>query len=141
MARRLSRKERLKIVESVVGEVPRGKFEPGIYNYCDRWCERCNKTERCYLFYEQEKENAELIKQGFDPNDMKVAFKTIEKSFQQTQELLEKISQADGIDLKMSKKDEEEFEEQEKRIDPKNDLLYKASKKLFIKINFYFLII
>jgi len=20
---------------------------PGIYNYCDRWCERCNFTSKC----------------------------------------------------------------------------------------------
>lgn len=23
------------------------KYIPGIYNYCDRWCERCDFTERC----------------------------------------------------------------------------------------------
>ena len=22
----------------------------GIYNYCDRWCERCRFTSNCYLF-------------------------------------------------------------------------------------------
>jgi len=24
-----------------------GKFIPGIYNYCDRWCERCTLSSRC----------------------------------------------------------------------------------------------
>ncbi len=28
------------------------RFISGIYNYCDRWCERCNFTSRC-LTYEQ----------------------------------------------------------------------------------------
>jgi len=28
------------------------RFISGIYNYCDRWCERCNFTSRC-LVYEQ----------------------------------------------------------------------------------------
>jgi len=23
---------------------------PGIYNYCDRWCERCPQTHRCLNF-------------------------------------------------------------------------------------------
>jgi len=23
------------------------RFIPGIYNYCDRWCERCPLTARC----------------------------------------------------------------------------------------------
>ena len=23
------------------------RFIPGIYNYCDRWCEHCELTSRC----------------------------------------------------------------------------------------------
>lgn len=26
------------------------KFISGIYNYCDRWCERCPFTSRCMNF-------------------------------------------------------------------------------------------
>lgn len=26
------------------------KTIPGIYNYCDRWCERCNFTNRCAIY-------------------------------------------------------------------------------------------
>ena len=26
------------------------RFIPGIFNYCDRWCERCPQTARCRLF-------------------------------------------------------------------------------------------
>ncbi len=29
---------------------PEGDFIPGIYNYCDRWCERCIYTDKCRLF-------------------------------------------------------------------------------------------
>ena len=25
-------------------------FISGIYNYCDRWCERCQFTSRCFLY-------------------------------------------------------------------------------------------
>ncbi len=28
----------------------RENFIPGIYNYCDRWCERCTLTSRCMTF-------------------------------------------------------------------------------------------
>jgi hypothetical protein len=27
-----------------------GRFVDGIYNYCDRWCERCSFTSRCRVF-------------------------------------------------------------------------------------------
>ncbi len=26
------------------------EYIPGIYNYCDRWCERCTMTSRCLVF-------------------------------------------------------------------------------------------
>ena len=32
------------------------RFIPGIYNYCDRWCERCPKTSRCLNFSISEEE-------------------------------------------------------------------------------------
>lgn len=28
-------------------ELPDGEFIPGIYNYCDRWCEKCIYTNKC----------------------------------------------------------------------------------------------
>ena len=28
---------------------PEQHFIPGIYNYCDRWCERCSMTTSCLL--------------------------------------------------------------------------------------------
>lgn len=32
-------------------------FIPGIYNYCDRWCERCPLTHRCRLYADEQEEN------------------------------------------------------------------------------------
>ncbi len=31
-------------------EIPDGDFIPGIYNYCNRWCERCIYTDKCRTF-------------------------------------------------------------------------------------------
>ena len=33
------------------------KYIPGIYNYCDRWCERCPFTSQCL--------NCELVERQF----------------------------------------------------------------------------
>jgi len=32
------------------------RFIPGIYNYCDRWCERCPQTSHCLNFSISEEE-------------------------------------------------------------------------------------
>jgi hypothetical protein len=31
-----------------MADATHARFIPGIYNYCDRWCERCRFAERCY---------------------------------------------------------------------------------------------
>lgn len=31
------------------------KYIPGIYNYCDRWCERCGFTSQCLLYSNESK--------------------------------------------------------------------------------------
>ncbi|MCK4553571.1 tetratricopeptide repeat protein [Candidatus Parcubacteria bacterium] len=39
------------------------KFESGIYNYCDRWCEKCLDTEKCYMYAQEQ-----LRKKNLTPN-------------------------------------------------------------------------
>ena len=37
---------------------------PGIYNYCDRWCERCAYTSRClqYQIESEEDQSGEALR-------------------------------------------------------------------------------
>jgi len=49
-----SKKERYK--NTLLNLAQSGKFIPGIYNYCDRWCERCAFTSRCMNYAMDEKE-------------------------------------------------------------------------------------
>lgn len=39
---------------------------PGIYNYCDRWCERCPFTQRCAIFDPDDQEQIEPGTELFD---------------------------------------------------------------------------
>jgi hypothetical protein len=41
---------------------------PGIYNYCDRWCERCPLTERCEIYAGERRTRAAHIAAGRDPD-------------------------------------------------------------------------
>ena len=70
---------------------------PGIYNYCDRWCERCSMTARCSVFQTTPQ---------LDPDDFaneedffKEVFKGVSDSFQLTMELLQESAEERGIDL------------------------------------------
>src|SRR5438132_7750977 len=40
----------------------RGKYIDGIFNYCDRWCERCPFTSRCRSFAMEQSMNRLMAK-------------------------------------------------------------------------------
>lgn len=111
------------------------KFEPGIYNYCDRWCERCKKTEKCFLYSKEQDERLEIIAKGKDPDDPKNAFEMVEKSSSEAHELIIKYCEENDIDPSLSPEEEKEFEKKEKETDPNSDPLAIKSenfrKKLF----------
>src|SRR5690606_20035640 len=51
------------------GDMNDSNYIDGIFNYCDRWCERCPFTSQCRTFaMEQEYERAE--QEGRDPEDI-----------------------------------------------------------------------
>ncbi|HSI37098.1 MAG TPA: hypothetical protein VK986_26155 [Tepidisphaeraceae bacterium] len=71
---------------------------PGVYNYCDRWCERCPLTARCLNFQMEQEERA-----GEDPAARDVAnqafWDTLTNSFQLTIEMIREDCAERGIDF------------------------------------------
>ncbi len=70
------------------------KFESGIYNYCDRWCEKCPDTEKCYLYAQEQmqKPKREQIKKDKD-NFMSEAM----YSLKTTEKLIKTVMKRDGF--------------------------------------------
>ena len=69
----------------------------GIYNYCDRWCERCPMTARCSVF---------LTTPDIDPDNFeneedffKAVFGSVHESFQLTMEIIKETAEKENIDL------------------------------------------
>ncbi|MFQ5824900.1 MAG: hypothetical protein ACE5JB_12655 [bacterium] len=89
------------------------RFIPGIYNYCDCWCERCPYTSRC-LVYAKEQEDMD------DPATRDInneAFwQKIHSIFHQTLEMITEMTEEQGIDLE-SLEVESEIEEEKKHQD------------------------
>lgn len=69
---------------------------PGIYNYCDRWCERCQFTSRCLNF-----QMSEEMQEGKEINDLnnEEFWNHMEKIFAITHEMLDEMAEEQGIDL------------------------------------------
>lgn len=68
---------------------------PGIYNYCDRWCERCSFTSRCAVFDAELETPAEAK----DINN-KAFWERLSVNFIKAKDLLEQAAERYGIDLK-----------------------------------------
>jgi hypothetical protein len=87
-------------------------FISGIYNYCDRWCERCPFTSRC-LQYAMEQE------EQIDPEARDITneafWENLHAIFQQTLELIQEFAEEQGIDLESLDLKESEQEEARQR--------------------------
>jgi hypothetical protein len=72
------------------------KYISGIYNYCDRWCERCQFTSRCLNCSLDDEQNC-----GLDERDITNASfcKTVMESLELASSLIEDIAEEEGINL------------------------------------------
>lgn len=50
-------------------------YIPGIYNYCDRWCEKCGFTSNCLLFTQESKIQTHEILNNGDTTGIEEVFK------------------------------------------------------------------
>jgi hypothetical protein len=108
------------------------RYIPGIYNYCDRWCERCSYKTRC-LNYEMSHEKLEDLENESMENEK--FWENMHDVFQETFELIDYVAKEQGIDLNNIEPDPE-FEKKEEEIE-------KAAKQheLSIKSEKYYKIV
>ena len=101
-------------------------FIPGIYNYCDRWCERCAFTLRCMNFamtrkYANDPETSDITNEKF--------WQSLSEIFKSTREMLEASAEKMGIDLDAIDFEEASREEGIKDKIVKNHECCRAAKK------------
>lgn len=72
------------------------RFIPGIYNYCDRWCERCPQTSHCLNFSISKEEFSDPEAQDIRN---KAFWNTLSGILGETLELLRESAKRWGIDL------------------------------------------
>jgi hypothetical protein len=79
------------------------RFIPGIYNYCDRWCERCAFTSRCMTYALEKDEHDDP--QSQDINN-KAFWDKLYGIFEVTLEVVRDKAEEMGIDLDAADLDE-----------------------------------
>jgi hypothetical protein len=102
------------------------RFIPGIYNYCDRWCERCPQTSHCLNFSISEEEFSDPETQDIR-ND--AFWKKLSGIFQETLELLRESAKEWGIDTETLNSTEDEEDLKTKDAAAENHLLCRVAKR------------
>jgi hypothetical protein len=81
----------LSAYQAQLNELSKGeKLISGIYNYCDRWCERCSMANHCSIYYMELSDNQPQNGKNID---------RINEIFTLTMEMLHEISEEMGIKL------------------------------------------
>ena len=68
----------------------------GIYNYCDRWCERCPQTSRCLNYAMAEEEFTDPKTQDIHNEAFWIK---LSETFRATLDLVKEMAASEGIDL------------------------------------------
>lgn len=71
---------------------------PGIYNYCDRWCERCTMTAKCLTFLHEQAMKKESGQLDHDM-DNKDFWDQVRMAWEVTMEMITEDARRLGIDL------------------------------------------
>ena len=102
------------------------KYIPGIYNYCDRWCERCAFTSKCLNYSQLDDKN--LINKDLDAGNEEF-WDEISDIYKETFQLIYDIAEEQGIDLNDIDEKEVELE-----IQKENSFQKAAEQKNYIKL-------
>lgn len=97
----------------------------GIYNYCDRWCERCPLTSRCLVYATEQEDN-----NVFENHDLRneAFWKKLGNIFQETCEMITDWARNAGVDLTPNAEDDDtRYKRKRQLVD--NHPLTKAGKK------------
>lgn len=76
-------------------------FVPGIYNYCDRWCEKCEQQQRCMSFV-MSKKMEEKGRVDFDEEELDGkgnVWSKLKHIFESTYEVLHELAEERGIEV------------------------------------------
>lgn len=101
---------------------------PGIYNYCDRWCERCPLTSRCLVYATEQDDDDDNISP--ESQDIRNAdfWRTLSTIMDEMRQMIADWAEQAGIDLTQSE-DEHQTRKQRRRQLVDNHPLTKAGKE------------
>lgn len=88
----------------------------GVYNYCDRWCERCPLSSRC-LLYATEQADEDNSPESRDIQN-EAFWRKLSQIFQETREMVMEWAKENGVELEnLTEEDEEQIRKKRRQAD------------------------
>lgn len=112
------------------------RYIDGIFNYCDRWCERCPMTSRCRLYADEQEAFGES-EAGRDPNNAEF-WEKLSGIFSKTVEMLYEMLKERGIDPNEISKAVAEKKQQNRKKKAKDSPLVQAAEKYASMVDSWF---
>jgi hypothetical protein len=103
-------------------------FISGIYNYCDRWCERCPFTARCLVFATEKADDALADPEVHDINNAKF-WSRLESIFLEAREMIMEWAEEAGIDLETIEAEAAVADREQLRRDAKEHKLSLSARR------------
>ena len=111
------------------------KYISGIYNYCDRWCERCQFTSRCLNCTLAEEQFGDLQKKD-ELNE--VFWQRFSEMLHDTLTLVKEIAKEKGLDIDSIDLEKDYGNEDTTKENPLMDLISHTSENYSKKVNDWF---
>src|SRR5215467_16382740 len=86
----------------------------GVYNYCDRWCERCPLTSRCLVYATEQEDNDSPRSRDLHNESFWRKLTTI---FQETRELIVVWAEEAEVDLNTTEDDDTRHKRKRQLVD------------------------
>jgi hypothetical protein len=103
-------------------------FISGIYNYCDRWCERCPFTTRCLVYATEKAADVSDDPEVHDISNAKF-WRRLESIFQETHEMILEWAQEAGVDLETIAAEATPADREQQRHDAKQHELSLSARR------------
>jgi hypothetical protein len=115
--------------KSALREIARRRdFISGIYNYCDRWCERCPLTGRCLVYATEQADDVSADPEAHDINSAKF-WSRMESIFQEAHEMILELAEEAGLDREDLEDEADLFDREQHRQDAKQHELSLSARR------------
>src|SRR5258706_7586167 len=112
-------------------------FISGIYNYCDRWCERCPLTARCLVYASEQADDASADPEVHDINSAKF-WSRLESIFQEAHEMIMELAEEAGMDREDFEAEAVTVDREQHREDAKHHELSLSARRYAELVQYWF---